>query len=178
MADFKTRHTNDFHVDVEEILHDNPAVAIKEVASVQGGQASAGISFEGLVKLRKTMGFSQLRFVCMKGNKQIDMTTTDDEKGRAVIAYFTSNVETRPDACGSYQENKNSGLTQDCSKWQSGKWGSGAKGNDRLYGNVGMVVGQHFFRMGLPNQGTNQFRCDDSGGSNVKVIGRWTIYVR
>ena len=178
VADFKTRHTNNFKVDVTKILYDNPAVAIEEVANIIGVQASAGISFKGLVQLRETMGFSELRFFCKKGDKLVDMTTTDSEKGRAVIEYFTSDVETRPDACGSFRENKKSGLTQGCSKWQSGKWGSGAKGNDRLYGNVGMIVGKHFFRMGLPNQGTTQFRCDDHGGSSMNVIGRWMIYVR
>ena len=184
MADIKVGAHNNFKLDVTSILYDDPSVAMEKVAT-NDAQTSAGISFQGLVKLRKSIGFSQIRFMCWKVPQMtIDMTTSVNNKGRAVVNYFTSNVTTRPQACGSFHENKQSSLTTDCTKWLDGTWGSSMGtsetryGDERLYGNIAGIYMKHFFRMGLPKYVKNPFRCDDRRASESNVEGRWKVFVR
>ena len=88
-----------------------------------------------LLKLRKDMGFKQIRFHChkKKAGTVFHIMTNINQLGEAVVEYFTfaSPLTTRPEACGSYSvlPDDNSTLSEDCSNWSGtraqvdGKWG-------------------------------------------------------
>ena len=182
---FLDTHTSPVHTfDVSAVLHDDPAVAI-EKASVRHQEfdgISSGISFDGLVKLRQTMGFNQMRFFCTKPGVKIDMVTTDDEKGRAVVDYFTSNSTKLPDACASFESYGNSELAKSCATWNQGHGKWGVRGDDfvgdqRLYGRVAHINGKHALSLGLIDSEKNKFRCDDYIDSEIRG-GRWMVFVR
>ena len=73
-----------------------------------------------LHKLRTHIHFTQLRFHCHKKNgSTFHIVTKTDEKGEAVIQYFTGQTETVPTSCGSFQkmEDDDSELAKSCSWW-------------------------------------------------------------
>ena len=110
VAEFVTKNYENFQFDITTVLYDDPAVALERVAN--HNHTSAAISFTGLVKLRKTMGFSQMRFRCRRGKEYIDISTTNDKKGKPVVDFFTSDEIINPDACGSIYASENSKFTK------------------------------------------------------------------
>ena len=168
---------------VTKVLYDDPMVALEQSANKD--TELAGKSWKGLIQLKKTIGFTQMRFYCTKKEGAgIDMITNDDLKGRAVVDYFTSNMTTRPDACGSFKsyafkKYKRDELTKNCAQWKDGKWGreDSRMGDARLYGFVAVIPNKHNFLMGITDQGRNKFRCDGSRHTNI-TGGSWRIMVR
>nr|XP_058941562.1 fibrinogen alpha chain-like [Pocillopora verrucosa] len=73
-----------------------------------------------LHKLRTHIHFTQLRFHRHKKNgSTFHIVTKTDEKGEAVIQYFTGQTETVPTSCGSFQkmEDDDSELAKNCRWW-------------------------------------------------------------
>ena len=176
---FDTYTSPDYNFDAAKVLYDDPAVAIQKARSFY--RTSSGISFDGLKKLKQTMSFTQMRFYCSKNGTRSDMITTNDEKGRAVVDYFTSNSTVLPDACGSFSSHGNNKLMKSCEEWNEGggKWGDSNKitfGNERLYGMIASIT-NHSFSMGLIRAKRNKFLCDDNESSDLNG-GRWLIFVR
>ena len=158
-------------VNLATILKDDPITALQEAA----GKDPSAISFNALVSLKKEIGFTRIRFKCSQGDKELDMETTDDAHGRAVVDYFTSNVAERPDACNSVIGNGGSELLSRCSEWggQSGKWGFGDQfGDQRLYGVLAHILDVRFLSMGATN---GRYECDSA---ETDEGGNWKIFVR
>ena len=177
IASIHTKNYNDYRLDIKTVLSDDPAIALERAAKNEGG-----ISVKGLRELKKTMGFTQIRFKCNKGDKKVDIVTTNDSKGKAVVEFITSASKERPEACGSFHSYAGSELGKNCSNWghseneiADGKWGY--NGNDegvkRLYYLPAFVYNKYSFSMGGM---LNIFFCDD--WSSGDVPGTWRIFVR
>ena len=125
-----------------------------------GRSEQAGMSFEALRALKRDFGFTQMRINCVDNLKRLEIMTTDDEKGRAVVEYFTSDSNSRPDACGSFKAEGDSALEKDCTIWANGKWGKdGFYGNDRLYGIIAYSSARQLYvSMGA----RSRFSCGDN----------------
>ena len=178
IASIHTKNYNDYRLDIKTVLSDDPAIALERAAKNEGG-----ISVKGLRELKKTMGFTQIRFKCNKGDKKIDIVTTNDAKGRAVVDYFTLKSKSRPEACGSFDSYAGSELAKNCSSWgdevdgvADGKWGLEGiiDGDVRLYGWSTFIFPKYYFAMGGIH---SFFSCDDRLLGN-DVAGTWRIFVR
>ena len=145
-----------------------------------------------LHKLRTHIHFTQLRFHCHKKNgSTFHIVTKTDEKGEAVIQYFTGQTETVPTSCGSFQkmEDDDSELAKNCSWWgkknstyRSDTWG--IVGRRELY-DVPMFIGGLHHWMTSPKG--DRWECDDfhdpqhsqlqappTQGDFWKIFIRWT----
>ncbi|XP_027052069.1 uncharacterized protein LOC113679311, partial [Pocillopora damicornis] len=119
-----------------------------------------------LHKLRTHIHFTQLRFHRHKKNvSNFHIVTKTDEKGEAVIQYFTGQTETVPTSCGSFQkmEDDDSELAKSCSWWgkknsayRSDTWG--IVGRRELY-DVPMFIGGLHHWMTSPKG--DRWECDD-----------------
>lgn len=119
-----------------------------------------------LHKLRTHIHFTQLRFHCHKKNRStFHIVTKTDEKGEAVIQYFTGQTETVPTSCGSFQkmEDDDSELAKYCSWWgkkystyRSDTWS--IVGRRELY-DVPMFIGGLHHWMTSPD--VDRWECDD-----------------
>ena len=119
---------------------------------------SAGMSFEALRSLKMSFRFSQMRITCTNAPKKFELITTNDDKGKAVVEYFTSNSSSRPEACKSFTHHAWSDFGN-CVIWADGKWGKDALyGNDRLYGIIAQNSQQNLF-VSMGAQG--RFSCND-----------------
>ena len=145
-----------------------------------------------LHKLRTHIHFTQLRFHRHKKNgSTFHIVTKTDEKGEAVIQYFTGQTETVPTSCGSFQkmEDDDSELAKNCSWWgkkystyRSDTWG--IVGRRELY-DVPMFIGGLHHWMTSPD--VDRWECDDfhypkhsklqappTQGDFWKIFIRWT----
>ena len=134
-------------------------------------------------ELRKYLPFTQLRFYCKKQRgRTFHITTANNNKGRAVVQYFSGKTDVQPASCGSFtiMNNDNSRLSRVCKKWgyekgsyYVGKWGH-ERNEDRLY------TWSAFVRVSLhwaPTPKYSRWECDDF------VIGVssgdfWKVFVR
>ncbi|EDO27408.1 predicted protein, partial [Nematostella vectensis] len=102
---------------------------------------SLALSPELLQQIKRRLGLTQMRFHCRKDKKQLDLITSDNNRGSHVIKYFLDEKD-RPAACGYFERGPedNSSLEKDCHGWESEKWGCGGLGTDlgwkRLYRNA------------------------------------------
>ena len=167
-------NTKDESVDLTTILEDDPAAALE---AAKNKESPTAISFNAFVELKKKLGFTQIRIICSQDGKDLDMATTNDTFGRAVVDYFTSNVTGRPDACNSFIGIENSELSSRCSEWdqQSGKWGVSGRhqfGDERLYGVLAYISEVSHLSMGAY---VGRFECD----SKITTKGgNWKMFVR
>ncbi|XP_031566623.1 uncharacterized protein LOC116301672 [Actinia tenebrosa] len=134
------------------------------------------ISATNLRQLKQLMPFSQLRFECYKREvgRKIDIITTKDSKGTAVVDYFTAKTDDRPDACGSFipGSGDNSMIARECANWKLGKWGHSRKNEDRLFDHTFYVPSRYHWVLRVAT-----FDCD---GNSVHLTPGdfWKIYVR
>ena len=146
-----------------------------------------------LLKLRKDMGFKQIRFHChkKKAGTVFHIMTNINQLGEAVVRYFTfaSPLTPRPEACGSYSvlPDDNSTLSEDCSNWSGtraqvdGKWGvQGASDDD-------FPILEAINRYGEKKKDDHLFyakpqrrQCDDGDidESSLSPGDFWSIFVR
>lgn len=146
-----------------------------------------------LLKLRKGMGFKQIRFHChkKKAGTVFHIMTNINQLGEAVVKYFTfaSPLTPRPEACGSYSvlPDDNSTLSEDCSNWSGtraqvdGKWGvQGASDDD-------FPILEAINRYGEKKKDDHLFyakpqrrQCDDGDidESSLSPGDFWSIFVR
>ena len=155
-------------LDIQSLLFDDPLDAFKVLKTT-----NAGMSFNALRTLRSYFGFSQMRIMCVKPPKKFELITTNDEKGRAVVDYLTSNSSSRPEACGSFTKHAWSDFGRNCNIWADQKWGkAGLYGNDRLYGAIAYsTVKQLYVSMGA----LGRFSCNDNQSDSLLSF---TLYVR
>ena len=183
VATFNTKDGEAHIHDVYIHLQDDPKTALRMVATKH---SQVGISQKGLEKLKNTMGFTQLRFIChKKGKTRFEVITKNNHKGFEVVNYFTSNITERPSACGSFDNlpTDDSALGSFCNRWMDGKWGAvdeegkSTVGNQRLYGIIAQIPGkQRYFNTGGFK---GLFQCDDGADENGdQATGSWRIYVR
>ncbi|XP_020907077.1 uncharacterized protein LOC110245158 [Exaiptasia diaphana] len=142
------------------------------------------LTLGALKKLRKDMGFHQLRFRCRKKsvNRTIHIMTTNNTAGHKVLDHFLVKT-TWPPACGSFErlQDDTSNLTQNCMKWgyngrkEVNRWGRNSNyGPTRLYSASMLWEEKYYFSI-------QKYNCDDftgktSGALNVGDI--WEIFVR
>ncbi|KAM7434690.1 hypothetical protein ABFA07_015240 [Porites harrisoni] len=146
-----------------------------------------------LLKLRKDMGFKQIRFHCHKKKAEtvFHIMTNINQLGEAVVRYFTfaSPLTPRPEACGSYSvlPDDNFTLSEDCSNWSGtraqvdGKWGvQGASDDD-------FPILEAINRYGEKKKDDHLFyakpqrrQCDDGDidESSLSPGDFWSIFVR
>lgn len=146
-----------------------------------------------LLKLRKDMGFKQIRFHChkKKAGTVFHIMTNINQLGEVVVRYFTfaSPLTPRPEACGSYSvlPDDNSTLSEDCSNWSGtraqvdGKWGvQGASDDD-------FPILEAINRYGEKKKDDHLFyakpqrrQCDDGDidESSLSPGDFWSIFVR
>ena len=83
-------------------------------------------------RVRAHVQLNQIRFYCIKQKgTTFHVKTTLDNKGEAVVAYFSGQTDTLPNSCNLFirLEGDNSRLATQCAKWGNdhahyvGKWG-------------------------------------------------------
>ena len=132
--------------------------------------------------LHQIFQFSQIRWYCRHGSgtKFIDITTSLNDKGLAVVkGFFEDTPTTGP--CGSFYRlpEDNSQLTQTCQRWHGGKWFSmrSVGDDDRLY-HVPFFIGSEFDWI---FESPNAMGCDSTmskSSQEVEAKGVWKVYVR
>ncbi len=137
-------------------------------------------------ELRTHVPFTQLRFHCSKRQhgRTFHVTTAANSTGEAVVQYFSSQTDVKPDSCGSFvrMDDDDSLSAGVCHKWgyegglsEIGKWGYAySKDQGRLYDHTAFVV--HFYHWHLTAD-ASRLDCDDA---NVGVSSGdfWKVFVR
>ena len=146
------------------------------LSKITNGDSS--LSPDSLVKLMAYNNFTQVRFVCKKESvdRIIDIATTPDENGKAVVDYFF-NDGPRPVFCNSYMRmpSDNSLLAGDCENVIDGMWSSSGAAMEPKYKFVMFPVGtdDHSFSVG----NLNEWECDDKD-TGQSIDGNWMHFVR
>ncbi|EDO33454.1 predicted protein [Nematostella vectensis] len=134
-----------------------------------------GISSPALGELHSLINFTQLRFHCQKKlTRTLHIITTQDDKGTAVIDYFTAKTANLPTSCGSFTRgaDDNSMLAIGCGQWGAGKWGHENRKTEalRMYDYAMYIPLKYHW---IANGGY----CDDTSSSSSDG-DFWFIYVR
>ena len=140
-----------------------------------------GITKSAMNQLRAHAQFNQIRFHCSKkSGTTFHVKTTLDNKGEAVVQYFSGQTDILPGSCNSFtrMEGDTSRLAAQCDRWGNddghyvGKWGHWTKTGDlRMYDHAAFVAHQYHWIA------TSRWECDDSN-SEVTSGDFWKIYVR
>jgi hypothetical protein len=153
-------------------------------------QNNLRIDVPGIKKLRKDMGFSQLRYFCHKKSvgRTFHIITTKNNKGENVVNYFTVDHLNQRNACESYFRGPGdtSVLASNCAKWgndginvEIGKWGYYQhNGTFRIYNDPVYWNGtnEKYFVNFVPER-----LCCDENINNLKQLSSgdsWKLYVR
>ena len=110
------------------------------------------------------------------------MITAANSTGEAVVQYFSGQMNTQPEACGSFLRMKddNSLLSDKC-----GNWGGGVRGDSKwgiLGGNKEYLLYDHaafrgFLAHWIVGIRNGRWECDDFRES-LSIGDFWRIYVR
>ncbi len=125
---------------------------------------------------------AQFRFECKLPSlsKHIQLVTTKDQHGKAVVNWLTGKSGTRPIACQSFKplQTDNSYLTSHCSQWgwRDGNWGisPSATLKDRFINFPMFISGAAHWGL---FQG-NRFECDNYQANRIAKGDYWQIFVR
>ena len=133
----------------------------------------------GLNQLKQDMGFTQIRFYCLKKTtgRVFHIMTNKDAKGAKVVNFFNTS-DTMPAACNSFTRlaDDTSLLAKNCDKWgypTKDRWGHQSNLDDyRLFTRPLTWANTRFYKL----RGS-VLQCDDT--SNVMSLGDiWQIFVR
>ena len=144
---------------------------------IQGNSVAA---FATLKKYIDNFNMTQLRFYCYKKSvgRTIDIATTKDAKGRAVINFLFNNtiIYPQPESCGSYYRlpGDTSRLTLDCNNFKEGKWG--VTMHNQWFQRP-MEADGHNYVIAYALSGDYRWSCDDPVLNSDKD-GHWMVYVR
>ena len=136
------------------------------------------ISWTILKRLMTTEGYTQIRIFCRKPDvgRTVDIATTNDSKGEAVIKHFAEN-DVRPEACGSFYRlpTDDSVISQHCLDWgKDGKWGHGSLVGAFAWRDLPFHIWPDRTII-LDYEDTGRWECDDGLPSTE---GSWIYYVR
>ena len=141
-----------------------------------------GLQKSAMNQLRAHMQFNQLRFHCSKKTgRTFHVKTALNNKGEAVVKYFSGQTDVLPGSCDSFVRmgGDTSRLATQCDRWGNdnghhvGKWGHFRHtGQLRILNYAAFVANQYHWHVSAR-------LCDD--GTNDSLISSgdfWKIYVR